>query len=142
MEKEEKSVERAPGWSWFVLIGICLLFLIFGGVKSCKENREKKAKAKIERSEKAPVWVIEKKQVVYFGNDYVETIYLSEGENLSFENSSEPYCVKNLSEQEFCAEKGEDVGSQMPNNISNMQLRFKSGNGETGQVTIVFWILE
>jgi hypothetical protein len=60
------------------------------------------------------------------------------GDLVSFENSSEPYCVKNKV-KEYCAQKGEDVGTQMPNSTNNGKLRFKSQNGNTGCVDVIFW---
>jgi hypothetical protein len=132
---DEHSDERAPSWSWFALIGLCVLFLIIGGVRSCnKANKENDdSKQKIESSS----WNTEK-ITVNFTAKYKDTLYLPAGKELSFEGATEAYCLHNLS-AEYCAEAGEDVGKQISNTTANTRLMFKSRNGKTGQITVVIW---
>lgn len=88
-------------------------------------------------------WVVDinRTRTIYFTGEYCEVIYLQRGMDISFENSSEPYCIKNKNNAEVCGEKGEDVGPKMPNSINNCELRFKSQNGKTGSIDIIFWVL-
>jgi len=85
-------------------------------------------------------WVIEGKKTISFTGEYQETIHFAKGKGLSFENSSEPYCVTNISGQEFCGEKGEDISPKLPGSNLNTELNFKSRNGKNGTVTIVIWV--
>lgn len=39
-EKNEAKVQSVPWWTWIVLIAICLVFVIAGGIKSCSERKE------------------------------------------------------------------------------------------------------
>lgn len=118
--------------TWLIVISSSILIIVWIslGVKNLLKDKEP------DKYE----WVVKNKQTVFFTGSYNEVTYLYSGKNISFEDASEPYCIKNNANEEVCGEKGEDVGPKMPNSHDNMTLRFKSQNGKNGQITIVFWV--
>jgi hypothetical protein len=138
---EESTLRSVPSWTWLILIGLCVFVLLFGIIMINKPNKDNNHKKTINKTEtKKATWVVEERKTVYFTGEYNEVTYLPAGRGLSFENSSEPYCIKNKHD-EVCGEKGEDVGPKIPNSNANTELRFKSSNGNSGHIVIVVWIL-
>lgn len=125
----------------FISLFLGLIILMF--VKSCKHHKEEKQKNEIKKEYYVkPVesqWIVEERKVIYFTDKYGEMILISSKKGFSFENSSEPYCIKNLSGKEFCGQTGEDVGKKMGWSSDNNGLKFKSNNGKSGQVTMFIW---
>lgn len=134
METGEQSGERAPGWSWLVLIGICLLLLIIGVAKSCNEEKESE-----DKKVATWTWVVTKSQTISINGEYSAIYYLSKGEGLSFKNSTQPYCVENENGHSVCGEKGEDLSPKLPREDNNMELKFRTSSEKTGEVTLVYW---
>lgn len=134
----QKSGNSTLKWIFLGLAFIVLVTIISLGIKSCKVNHPKKVVSKTES--KKVTWVVEERKTVYFTGEYSELIYLPAGRGFSFENSSEPYCVKCLSGNEVCGQKAEDIGSKLPkDSSSNTGLKFKSSNGKSGKITVVIW---
>lgn len=118
----------------FVIIFLSFL-TVFGfifGIRYIKKTKPK--------SETEYYWKIEKTVTIYFTGEYSE-IYrgVEPGTKVSFRNATEPYCVKNII-TEYCAQKGEDVGKQMPDSTNNNELQFKSQNSKNGSIEIVFYV--
>jgi len=137
-----EGVQGAPKWLWYIVGGIIVIILLSGLFRSCNNN-SKKPKTEIApkntNSSSQGKWEIEKTVTVKFGGEYGEVYKgVRPGSNVSFENATEDYCAKNKV-NEYCAKKGEDVGRQMPNSTNNGELRFKSQNGKTGSIDIIFW---
>lgn len=129
------------------IIGVLLLvigLIIMLSVISHRKNEELKRQKELERQkpkiESTYHWKIEKTTRVYFTGEYGEIRRdVQPGDKVSFENASEPYCIHNKV-KEYCSQGLEDVGTQMPNSTNNGELRFKSQNGNTGYIDIIFWI--
>lgn len=130
-------------WLWIVFVFIISLFFLFYVISRIKKHREEKTekqKAQTESTKTQYRWEIEKTITVCFTGEYGEIRKeVLPGDNVSFENASEPYCIHNKV-KEYCSQGLEDVGHQMPNSIDNGELRFKSQNGKTGSIDIIFWV--
>lgn len=136
----QQKVEGLPSIFWTILIGLCVFILLFSGIKSCNHKREERKKGEIEeRSQRtlSQQWEKVATKTINFESEYGETIYLEKGKNISFEEATEPYCIMNANNEEFCANKGEDPS--LPKGSQNTKLRFKSQSGNNGSVVITFW---
>lgn len=132
-------------WLWLFLILIISIPLLFWGIKEIKKHKKENENQNIIGNDKKTDaieyhWKIEKTIRIYFTGEYGEIRRdVQPGDNVSFENASEPYCIKNKV-KEYCSQSLEDVGTQMPNSTNNGELRFKSQNGNAGYIDIIFWI--
>jgi len=130
-------------WLWFGLFLIIFIPLLFWGIKEIKSHKKhdalKKQKAKIESAEITWVWVVTRTQTISIDGEYSAVYYLSKGEGLSLRNSTQPYCVINENGHSVCGEKGEDVTPKLPREDDNMKLKFRTSNGKSGEITLVYW---
>ena len=146
MENTNNSpqVTGLPSIFWTILVGLCIFILLFSGIKSCNHKRVERKKERIEQSQytstqntKSTHWEKVGTKTITFGPQYGEKVYLETGKNISFEEATEPYCIMNANNEEFCANKGGDPG--LPRGSQNMKLQFKSQNDNNGSVVITFW---
>lgn len=139
-------LESLPLWTWITLLGICLLVFIIISVANNNDKPQKNTDPEKNDNSSTPQkyeygWVKSDSLTINFTSVYQNIISIAKGKGLSFENSSEPYCVKNKS-GEFCGEKGEDISSQLPEGAQNTELQFRSSNGKNGTVKIVIWVYQ
>ena len=84
-------------------------------------------------------WYEIDRREINFNKEYGEVIYLPKYKGYSFENATQPYCIKNKANIEACGVKGEDIGNKLGNSTDNSELQLKSTNGLNGHIRIVIW---
>lgn len=137
-------------------IAIIVIFISIFWIKSLVEKhkikkqqeelvkQQEELKKQKENSSKSWKWKIEKTVNITFTGEYGE-IYrgIGPGTNVSSQNATEPYFVKNKIGEfpiQRPAQKGEDIFLIIGNSTNNNELRFRSSNGKTGSIDIIFWV--
>lgn len=122
----------------WVFLGIAFLLAITFGFKSCKKDKDPD---KEPENKKVPtwIWVVTRNQTISINGEYSSIYYLSKGEGLSFKNSTQAYCVENENGHSVCGKAGEDISPKLPKEDANMELKFRTSSGKTGEVTLVYW---
>lgn len=144
-EKKSGFVSPVPSWAWLLLISICLSIVIFAFINKAVSNRKDKPRSgRVEKKGNERIfrtrWIKDEKITVYYTNEYINTVHLPRGRGVSFEGSSEPYCVKTASGFETCGKEGEDVSPKVPSARSSFTLMFKSSNGKDGKISVIMWV--
>jgi hypothetical protein len=122
-----------------IILGIGLVILLFA--KSCNKDNDEPEKGDQNKTETVEYqWQIEKTIAINFASEYGEVYKgVGPGTNTSSQNATEPYCVENKIE-ESCFQKDDDMFKTIGNSTNNNKLRFKSQNGKTGSIEIIFWV--
>ena len=159
MNTVKQSGNSTLKWIFLGLAFIVFVIILSSGINSCNRKKaEKEAKAKIEAessqkstssSQQKPLhWVIEERRTILLTSEYGIENYVPEGKGISFENSTDTYCVINGSDNEVCGGKGEEISSKLPKDSrANSKLRFKLRDSTTGEnskptIELVVWKLE
>lgn len=121
-----------------VKIGFAIYETEVGGIDYSKKTLHE-SDVTLGVSHTPKVWTVDRTETIHFTNEYGE-IYrgVSIGTNTSSKNLTEDVWVKNKS-GEVLVLKGEDIFLKIGNSTDNNELRFKSANGKTGSIDIVFW---
>lgn len=86
------------------------------------------------------VWVKERIERISFTGEYGEAYRgVSLNTNTSSANLTEDVWVKQKNKKPIKVLRGQDIFLFIGNTIDNNELRFKSVNGKTGSIDIVFW---
>lgn len=151
-EPKKENLESLPSWLWGVLIGICVLILIIGGInyfnnndsdsetnnEGSSSNQQNETPLRISPDRK---WkVIEPPKKVFFTGSFDKPLETEAGKDFSFEGASCKYCVCNSSGIKYCSIGTEDISSQIPNNTHNCELYFMSQEGTSGYIYVVYWV--
>ncbi len=117
-----------------IFIGFIILKFLFSSsgdkeVKNENNGRSNSSQAQVQQP-------YTKSVSVNYGSEYGDFIYLPSGFDYFFEGASEPYSYTN-GNLEARGEKGEDATGTFGDNPSNKKLRFKSTNGEKGNLKII-----
>ncbi len=124
---------------------IILLAIIIAWTKYKDGNKNSKAidknsdKQATGNNKVSSNWTLYKTIEVDYSGEYDEKIFTESGMGLSFSGATEPYEVKNSEGQTANGDKGEDASTQLPGSHANMELRFKSKNGNSGHIKVLVW---
>lgn len=135
------AMNPPPSWVWIAITFFIFIVVLFS-IPFKKRDRENiRQRKKSEQTVQVTTrWIIDERKTINYTGEYGEIIYNPTERGVSFENSSEPYCVKNLDNVEICGQKGEDISPKVPSGNASTGVMFKSSNGKPGKITMVIWV--